>query len=306
MSEYDQSPVSQDDFRKIKGVGEVTAQALYKLGIRTYAELAQFTSANLVELLRGKIPDLSLHRIEKEDWPGQAQSLLDGTKDRNSHIPGELQNNSPHRETWRELADFFISFGYAIDAQGEEHLQTKIHHSQADQLRQWDGIASDELIAWMLKQADLPELAPGAMSGAERALSGGENMQMENKTIIRMILSDVRVDEVRVPADPMGEQSKTFLRIESQLTLLDEGALNQTFERAPYSVEVYLIDLQTHQSKLVSAYSDSLTPGSQSYQIIQDIHIPDVGRYQPILFARLLPPWIGIAQAQGPLIRVEA
>jgi len=302
MSEYEQSPDGQDDFRKIKGIGEVTAQALYRLGIQTYEELAQLTSAKLAELLKGKISALSLHRIPKDDWPGQARSLMNETR-RN---PDEPQSHPAHRETWRELADFFISFGYAIDDQGEEHLQTKVHHSQADKLQQWDGIASDQLIAWMLKQANLPETAQNETSVPETGVSGSGTVQIEGGKIIQMTLSDVWVNEVSMPTDPTAERQENLLRIETQLTLPDGQALNQVFDHAPYAVETYLIDMQTNQSKLVNAYTDHLSAGNQSYQITQDINIPDAGRYQLILFARLLPPLIGIAQAQGPLIRVEA
>lgn len=302
MSEKEQSPNGQDDFRKIKGIGDVTAQTLNKLGIRTYAELAQFTSARLVELLKGKIPALSLHRIAKDDWPSQARSLMNKTKKK----PEEAQEKPSHRETWRELADFFISFGYSIDDQGREHLQTKVHHSQADKLYEWDGIASDQLIAWILKQANLPEPAPAEGQLTKAPLPSSQSLQMGDNKPVLMALSDVAVNEINAPEGSATGQPENILRIETQLTLPGGELLDETLDHAAYAVEVYLIDMQTHENQLVNTYSDYLSAGNQRYSITRDIKIPDAGRYQLILFARLLPPLVGIAQAQGPLIRVEA
>lgn len=295
MSNHNPSHNARDDFRKIKGIGEVTEKALNNLGILTYQDLAQRTPAGLADLLKGKISELTLHRIRKEDWPSQAKALMVGMVSK----PGEPQSPAQPRETWRELADFFISFGYSIDDHGEAHIQTKVHHSQADKMRQWDGIATDQLVSWMLKQADLP--AP------KQSLPDPENQLIptEGEQVIRMTLADVWVNEVPNPENPIAGPLEGFLRVETELTLLDDLPLDKPIEHAPYSVEFYLIDTQTNQSRLVDAYSDYLSPSARTYPITQDIAIPEAGRYQLILFARLLPPLIGITQAQGPLIRVE-
>ena len=152
MNDSNPPSARPDDFKKIKGIGQVTEKTLHKLGISTYQDLAQYTSAQLVDILKGKISDLSLHRISKDDWPGQAKQLMNG-KSPESDDP---LHSAPHQETWRELADFFISFGYVVDANGTESLQTKAHHSQADKQKKWDGIPLDHLVVWMLKAADLP------------------------------------------------------------------------------------------------------------------------------------------------------
>ena len=302
MAEFDSLPINHDDFRKIKGIGEVTALALYELGIRTYEELARSTSAHLVALLKGKIPDLSLRRIEKEDWPTQARTLLE----ENIRLANETQNLPPHKGVWQELADFFVSFGYVADAEGQEHLQTKVHHSQADKFGQWDGIATERLVAWMLMQANLPEPTQGEASHAENAISNNKISQPDSEKFVRIVLSDVWVDEVEAPDDAMQTQTGNLLRIESQLTLPEAELLDERLVHAPYSVELYLIDMHANQSKLVNAYSNQLIPGKYNYHIIQNIDIPEAGQYQIFILARLLPPSIGIAQAQGPLIRVEA
>jgi hypothetical protein len=281
-----------NDFQKIKGIGKVTAQALYDRGIHTYEDLARCTPAGLVDLLKGKIPDLSLRRIEKEDWPAQARSLMD---------------TPLHQENWREVADFFVSFGYLIDAEGREHFQTKVHHSQADKLARWDGNAVQAVVKWILKQANLPELenratpAPPMKIPAQASEAPDLNEEEEEA---RITLSDVFVSEVRVLAGSATEVNDR-LHIEARLNLVDSRALNLAYFQVPYSVEFYLVDTETNQSKLMHSYFDRLSPDSQTYPISQDIKTPEAGRYQLFLFARLLPPATGAAQVQGPVIRVE-
>ncbi len=308
-SSANQGNLRNDDYRKIKGIGATTARVLHELGLHTYQDLANMTPARLEELLKGKVSTLTLRRIAKDDWPGQARAMIDWEAGRSpSEGPfGATAGKTaaqPHRETWRELADFFISFGYAVDAQGNEYLQTKAHQSQADKQVSWEGIPIDALIEWMSAQAGLP-LDQQAGPPAAAAQDSGPQAGVE--TFTRLTMSDVVVTEVTAPSDPAeGQQGDKRLRIETQLTLLDDVVLNQSSGRAPYSIEVYLVDVQTNQSKLANAFSSYLTPGHHRYPISQDINIPDTGRYQLIVVARLLPPLIGIAQSQGPLIRVEA
>jgi hypothetical protein len=137
---------------------------------------------------------------------------------------------------------------------------------------------------------------------------GNSETDLTQKTgeTIRMTLSDVMVSQVAGPVDPRSNDDENFLRVESQLNLLDDTSSSSTADQVPYSVEIYLIDVLTNQSSLVEAYSDYLPPSAHSCHISRDINIPQTGRYQLILLTRLLPPLIGIAQAQGPLIRVEA
>lgn len=59
------------------------------------------------------------------------------------------------RHRWCELGDFFVSFGFAIDETGRKRLQTRVHHSQADQSAQWSGLAIGQLLTWMLRQTNL-------------------------------------------------------------------------------------------------------------------------------------------------------
>jgi predicted flap endonuclease-1-like 5' DNA nuclease len=69
----EETRVQPDDLRAIRGIGPATEAALHELGIRTFRQLAVLDGAAREEL-RVALHD-SRHRIEREDWVGQAAEL---------------------------------------------------------------------------------------------------------------------------------------------------------------------------------------------------------------------------------------
>ncbi|MCJ7718245.1 MAG: hypothetical protein MUO54_17230 [Anaerolineales bacterium] len=47
-------PIKKDDFRKLKGIGPKTAEALYKLGILTFEQLGLINSEKLIQILKSE------------------------------------------------------------------------------------------------------------------------------------------------------------------------------------------------------------------------------------------------------------
>ena len=62
-------PTTADTLTDIKGIGPAFAQALHAAGITTFAQLAQLTPAEIAR----KLPRVTVERIEREDWIGQAK-----------------------------------------------------------------------------------------------------------------------------------------------------------------------------------------------------------------------------------------
>lgn len=62
-----------DDLQQIRGIGPAFARELSKLGIRTYAQIAAWTSAD-IEAIAPKIK-ARIDRIRRDDWPGRAAAL---------------------------------------------------------------------------------------------------------------------------------------------------------------------------------------------------------------------------------------
>lgn len=63
----------EDDLTRIKGIGPTIQRRLNEVGIHTFRRIADWSDAD-VERIGKKIS--FPHRIEREDWRGQAQEIL--------------------------------------------------------------------------------------------------------------------------------------------------------------------------------------------------------------------------------------
>jgi predicted flap endonuclease-1-like 5' DNA nuclease len=330
----------RDDLQQIKGIGRSTARVLNSLGIYRYADLVDHTPESLADLLKPKLPSISSQRIERADWLGQARTLnrqqereettmqavdqaasaTEGGENQTTQAPTEpgeppvalteaeeIKQPGKDREGWQELADFFVSFGYSDGPEGEKQLQTKIHYSQTEQSAQWPGVVTDQLIKWMINQANLP--VPEEPSEQVEVEPPAEPLQPVVEEEIYLELSDLWVSEVKVPVlAGMGQQS--LLRADARLNLSGSAAFKLAEQAIPFTVELFLADSETFDesdSDLVGTYSGRLAPGTLIYEVQQDFPIPAmIGRYQLYLVANLLPPGTAVTHLQGPIVRVEA
>jgi hypothetical protein len=336
----DKLPASRDDLQQIKGIGPFTAVALNNLGIYHFSDLTNFTPESLADLLKTMTASISPQRIERDNWLGQARALTQRPQEPSSPQPetdeaappllesqveaaeplapqardqaetGKSPLPSMERkkrtrathENWRELADFFVSFGYAVDEEGQERLETKVIHYQVDQSEQWEGIATSQLLNWMLRQANLPLLAE--LETEVEAETPAAAAPLAEETVFE--LADLWVSEVKMPALADGQQAVEMLRAESRLNLTGPGANNLAGDQLPFRVEIYLANAENQHSQLITSQEGQFTPGVLSYEIQQDFPLPAIGRYQLYLVASLLPPGDAVVHLQGPVIRVEA
>jgi large subunit ribosomal protein L21 len=63
-----------DDLTAIKGLGKVKAAKLAESGITSYAQIAEWTDADITDY--GQRTNTSPGQIKREDWVGQAKALL--------------------------------------------------------------------------------------------------------------------------------------------------------------------------------------------------------------------------------------
>ena len=300
----DRSPDAEDGLQQIKGIGPSIAQALHSLGIHHPAELIDLTPEGLAEMLRNQIPTMSAKRIVRDDWLAQARVLARRRRERK---PSQPETEEPPaasaaarkkeaaqapREEWLEGADFFVSYGSVVGPDGEKQLQTKAHHSQGDQLKQWDGIATDQLIHWMLQQADLlAEAAPGRppVTGTQTA---AYDAQIEILGVeMSLIGPSSCVPEKRLVAD-----------VHFKLAGPEAGRV--TSSGIPSRIEVHTVDLESGASNLVASKLTTLQPGVLEYTIQQEFGIPDLGRYELHTIVLLLPPGEIMTFHRGPTLRV--
>jgi len=306
MDELNQTPDrlsdDGDSLQQIKGIGRAIAQVLNSLGIHRYADLANFTPDSLADLLKAEIPTISSKRIERDDWPSQARALAHSQEELESPQPEadetlvasaegqEKDTSESPRKDWRELADFFVSFGFAISEEGEERLQTKVHHSQADKPKKWDGIVTDELINWMLSQADL-------------SLPTETEAQVETEVTpydARIEILDVRDSEV----GPSSGVPEKRLMAEVRFQVSGAEAETLTADRILFRVEVHTVNLESGASNLVASEGGQLRQQVFKYTSQQAFPMPGLGRYELHTMVLLLPPGEMMASHLGPTFKV--
>jgi hypothetical protein len=302
-----------DNLRDIKGIGKSIAEALNKFGIWDYADLAKSNPDQLMDMLKGKLPQIALQKASPESWIEQARSLVEERSselaNRNEAASANLDPTShppkmpSTRKGWREIADFFISFGYEDDESGKESLMTKAHYSQADKQMQWQGLVTGELLQWLREQAPLPvETDSGNLTRVEGAALA---VQDQIGGAIQVVLSNLWVSEVQAPASGSPGAQTSLLKVSSDLSLSGPDSESYVQDRLEYAVDALLVNTKNNQANLVSTYSSRMRPGELVYQVQQTFPVPSPGRYELYLIARMPAPVESITYLQGPLIRVE-
>jgi hypothetical protein len=175
VNELTQIPVTStsdpDEIRQIRSTGQAIAQCLSSLGSRL-AALADHSFECRAEIFKSTdyleqtppVQPMTVNHYIAEDNHEEVDTCTNASRpemmaDRLPNQP-RPQRNEPNRHqtgqsNWRELADFFVSFGFCANQDGEEDLCTRVYHSQLDESAQWPGIALDQLLNWLLQQAGL-------------------------------------------------------------------------------------------------------------------------------------------------------
>jgi hypothetical protein len=304
------SSKAPDDFLKIKGIGQSIAQALIELNITRYEQIASLTPEQLAGLLHPRLTNVTAQRIAKDDWPGQARSLQ-GSRTPGQKSPDADPDSSDSRQTlsqmahdgWRELADFFVSFG---NVTGEETgLKTRVHYSQGDQYMEWDGIAASNLLDWMINQAGLApqlKLEQTPSESPDRKIDPvlpGSNNQEGHITI-----TNIWVSEVQIPSNAERGEVSHRVQIEADIQFNETGSQVEGASPVEMSVDIYLVNVVTGDSLFYETPPTSIRRANEAVQFKFDFEIPPPGSYQLYIMGRLLPDRRGSSLLPGPILRV--
>jgi predicted flap endonuclease-1-like 5' DNA nuclease len=297
-----------DGLQRIKGIGQAFAQALNSLGIYRHADIVSFTPDSLADLLKAEIRSISPRRIARDDWIGQARALAGSHEKTESLQPEAHETTAPSaegqekdraeipRKDWRELADFFVSFGFEIAKDGEEQLKTRVHHSQADEPKDWNGIATEELINWMLSQAKLTlpvEPSPPETRTAARPVP------------VAPYDTQIKIPEVRVSEIPTlsGLREKKLV-VDVRFQVSGPEAETLTAGRTRFRIEVHTVNLDSRASRLVTSEEGQLQPQVFEYASQHEFPVPTLGRHELHTIILLLPPGDMMVVHRGPTINV--
>ena len=153
---------------KIKGVTKEVEQALKKVGINTYEKLVGYNANRLSNILKANDPPISLSQVKLEMIINKASDFTRSMpkQERVHTIPEAIpeaaltgkkkRQYERHWENWEELADFFVSFGYEITKSGEKILETRVINYERDENQQWQDVATDQLLEWIISRSNAP------------------------------------------------------------------------------------------------------------------------------------------------------
>ena len=264
--------VAADDLTRINGIGRTYKDALNAVGVRRFAQLADFSSPEVLHTLVREQAGVTipLWKIEKDDWLGQAVTLREQTAERKS---GGGENRDSGQ--WRQHAGFSIFFDSQADTDDETATawQTRTYHDESGEEQVFAGVDTEAWVAWILEEAKLPDTA----GPAELVFVAPQ----PEEPVLRFI--SVEVSESR----PSFGVLEGALTVAVSFRMIDEGLADA---RSPYRLEVYLVEMDRQEPELAATAQGRLELGETDYGVQVEFPFPDAGGYRLTCVLFLLPP----------------
>jgi hypothetical protein len=180
---------------------------------------------------------------------------------------------------------------------GTPRLMTRAHHSQADQQMEWDGIAMDELLAWMMRQGGLP------LPQAAEIAATGPTPSEENSALPHLAIANLWVSQVDMAASTADAPFQRMIRVEARIGYTqDEENLPPTPHAV--AVDIFLVNTQTNQSIFFENPAFSLSAEADAQDFAYNVPLPPPGRYQLYLLGRSPQSHKTLALQAGPVVNV--
>jgi hypothetical protein len=262
-----------DDFKRIPGIGPVIEAHLHRAGVVSYAQLAALSPQQIAKLIE-HLPLLSVERIVRQDWVGQARALAAETSPPAPETP-------PHRQ--------YVSFLVELRLDGRAAVRrTRAVHLQDGEEDTWSGWDEKRLLQFVAEYA-----AAGA------ADTGRPAEPREPLAAQRPAADDaprVEVVEVTVgvpPSEPRGLVAQVHFRLDGL----------EAPDASPYSATVLAWDTVSGAVTLLGTSWGQLERHQREHVAMLDLAPPDIGRYQ-LVGVILLVEALAVGSAPGPMLQV--
>jgi len=204
-------PQGAEDFKLIRGIGPGVASRLHGAGILTFAQLAALPTTEIAGLL-SDLAGLSVERIAKQNWSGQARDLAAELS------ASELQNDITAEPSRQHYATFTVEL---LLGEGNDVRRSHVVHIQQGIEDTWAGWDDSRLVDFFIKQAELRSAQAEKMPVAR--------VEDELAPAIKPILTIVDQDLAAVIDDQVEEKERLDLRteplgIDPQRELIEVGA----------------------------------------------------------------------------------
>jgi hypothetical protein len=297
----------RDHLEAIKGIGPHFANALYRIGIRRYAELAGYTpdtlSRELLEKTGIKVPS---ERIMAYDWIGQASKLAESIKITGETYLPEESGDSSNNSLLTQQAGFSLFFDTVSNEQGVQVWQTRLYHEESGEESTFQGADQASWVNWILERVNLP---PEIKTGHFEHEAAGERISLEPATVspaspeireaIHLEILETRISE----QGPSAERPEKQLMAEVRFRVSGSEAEALTGKGIPFRTEIYLVD-DKGDTALASSGRGELRLRTYEYINQQSFPVPNLGLYELHTLVLLLPPYQGISYQRGKTIEV--
>jgi hypothetical protein len=293
-----------DDFKRIQGIGPVIEAHLHDAGIRTYAQLAMLSPEDIVQLVEN-LPLLSVERIAKQDWPGQARFLA------SQPAPAEASEGEEAPETRQRYATFTVEL--LLDKISQIR-RTSIMHIQDGEEASWAGWDPARLMDFFAEYAaihvasiTLESASAPAQTAAHPETDGaaalGDPLDGEHSAALRLEVGDILLDEAPLERAKGGPPLLRRLRARLDVRLMGAEAAQVAAEGAFYTLHLVACNLATGEASVLAVSRDRLVSGQMDYAPAVEFALPEDGRYQLVGIV-LLPAEHVVGKVLGPVLRV--
>jgi hypothetical protein len=326
MKRLENQSVPVDDDRElsiakltqITGIAAKTAQAMYEIGIRSYADLVKYLEQHTAQEFSTALKEHGVKRrpgiIDREMWIKQAEMLGQSEKSadtpHNEAVQPEEEAKPPRsgREAKEHDAMFTVSFDTAINDAGERVLSTTVYHEgNGGEELVFQGINASPWVNWIMKRADLPVAMRSSVPEDETSEGSPPIESPARIPPIPGELNDFLLEIYDVQLSvmkPKLAESEKRLGAKINIKLSGSDAERLTMHRIAFRTEMFTINLDDGFPRQVATSEDQLEPHIFEYSYQFEVAIPAVGRYELHSVVHLLPSGELRAYYQGPVLRV--
>jgi hypothetical protein len=204
-----------DNFKLIKGIGATVENRLHQAKITTYEQLASLSPAKILDLT-DKISGLTIDRIVRQNWIGQARALS---------LRGDEPETSPKEEA--ESDQHYSSFAteLLLDA-GNNVIHTRVMHVQTGDEEIWGGWDEPRFVNFFVQRAEIGSTASAHEIDSKFAERPGDSATTPDALAANVRIEPDSIEQPIVISEPVADTSKPSIPgeniIEAEATLDQE------------------------------------------------------------------------------------
>ncbi len=188
-----------DNFKLIRGVNATVAARLHQAGILTFAQLASLSPEDIITLA-GNLPGVTVDRIARQNWTGQARELalsLESGESPEDKTPPDSGDNGEHYATF--VTEMLLDAGANL-------IHTRVRHVQTGDEEIWGGWKEDRFVKFFtehagLRRAETPEKQEAGKPEAASAAASSEPLSPDR--------IEVEAPANEITAKPIRDAEKT-------------------------------------------------------------------------------------------------